>query len=470
MESERGLRAHSRAACSDFDIALRVVQAGRVADVAGGRRLAGLLVDRGEVARALSTMIGAKSIPDLTQRGAEPTANRQEAAQRPQAGAPILDKPQLAPCVAHSGWHACIEAGSLTLFLSGDWSVRDEASNAGTAACLLQYLDARAIHFDSSELGSWDSSLLVFLSSLRETSSRRHIDFDPSGLPAATRHLLALLPTEVEVPAPAQRRIGMLERVGAWTLDRWFDGVAILALLGEAVLRVVPALRGRVRARAGDFLAFIHAAGVGAFPMVALVNVLVGAIVAFVGGIQLRRLGAEIYVSNLVGVTEVREMAPLITAIVMSGRTGSAYAAEIAAMQGSEEIDALRALGIRIFDYLILPRVSALTSMMAPLWAYASALGIFGGFAVAVLMMHMSAGTFVAHLRAAVAGADIALGLTKSVAFGIWIAIAGCRIGLGAGRSATDVGHAATMAAVSGIVGVIALDALFDVCAEAFGI
>jgi phospholipid/cholesterol/gamma-HCH transport system permease protein len=413
-------------------------------------------------------MIGANSIPELTQRGAEPTANRQEAERRQEAGAPIIDEPNHA--VDCCGWRASVEAGSLTLLLSGDWSVRNETSNAGTAACLLQYLDARAIHFDSSALGRWDSSLLVFLSSLRETSSRRHIDFDPSGLPAATRRLLALLPTEVEVPAPAPRRIGIFERVGTWTLDRWSDGAAIVALLGEALLRVGAALRGRVRARAGDFLGFIHAAGVDALPMVALVNILVGAIVAFVGGIQLRRLGAEIYVSNLVGVTEVREMAPLITAIVMSGRTGSAYAAEIAAMQGSEEIDALRALGIRIFDYLILPRVTALTTMMAPLWAYASAVGIFGGFAVAVFMMHMSAGTFVAHLRTAVAGADIALGLSKSVAFGIWIAIVGCRIGLGAGRSATDVGRAATTAAVSGIVGVIALDALFDVCAEALGI
>jgi phospholipid/cholesterol/gamma-HCH transport system permease protein len=214
----------------------------------------------------------------------------------------------------------------------------------------------------------------------------------------------------------------------------------------------------------------IYATSAAALPMVALVNILVGAIVAFVGGIQLRRLGAEVYVSNLIGVTEVREMAPLITAIVMSGRTGSAYAAEISAMQGSDEIDALRALGIPIFDYVILPRLAALSAMMAPLCAYAGALGILGGFAVAVSMMHISAGVFTAHLQDAVAGTDILLGLAKSIAFGSWIALAACRIGLGAGRSATDVGRAATTAAVSGIVGVIALDALFDVCAEALGI
>jgi phospholipid/cholesterol/gamma-HCH transport system permease protein len=139
-------------------------------------------------------------------------------------------------------------------------------------------------------------------------------------------------------------------------------------------------------------------------------------------------------------------------------------------MQGSGEIDALRALGIPIFEYLVLPRLAALGAMMAPLCAYAGALGILGGFAVAVSTLNISSGTFTAHVRDAVAGADILLGVVKSIAFGSWIALASCRIGLRAGRSATDVGNAATTAAVSGIVGVIALDALFDVCAQALGI
>jgi len=312
--------------------------------------------------------------------------------------------------------------------------------------------------------------LLVFLSSLREASAAHHVDFDESGLPPATRRLLALLRTEPQSPAARRAPLDVVERVGEWALARWCDGAAFAALAGEAVLRAVPALRGKVRTRAGDLLNLIYATSAAALPMVALVNILVGAIVAFVGGIQLRRLGAEVYVSNLIGVTEVREMAPLITAIVMSGRTGSAYAAEISAMQGSEEIDALRALGIPIFDYLVFPRLVALGAMMAPLCVYAGALGIIGGFAVAVCMMHLSVGTFTAHLRDAVTGTDIALGLAKSIAFGSWIALCGCRIGLGAGRSATDVGRAATSAAVAGVVGVIALDALFDVCAEALGI
>jgi phospholipid/cholesterol/gamma-HCH transport system permease protein len=368
------------------------------------------------------------------------------------------------------GWRARLHEGSMLLSLSGDWIARNEAALAQAPQSLLERSDIQAILFDASNLGRWDSSLLIFLSSVCEVSRRRHIVLDSSGLPAAARRLMALLPAEPQAAIATLPRSGLLERIGSWLIARWLDGVAFTTLVGEAALHTVPALRGKARMRAQDLLVGIHDAGVAALPMVALVNILVGAIVAFVGGIQLRRLGAEIYVSNLIGVIVVREMAPLITAIVMSGRTGSAYAAEIAAMQGSGEVDALQALGVPIFDYLILPRVTALTVMMPLLATYAGALGMLGGFAVAVEMMHISAGVFVTHLRAAVAGPDMVLGLVKSVAFGAWIATTSCRIGLKAGRSATDVGHAATAAAVSGIVGVIALDALLDACANALGI
>jgi phospholipid/cholesterol/gamma-HCH transport system permease protein len=373
-------------------------------------------------------------------------------------------------CLSRPGWRACVHADKLVLSLHGDWSVRGEGPHERTPERLLERSDVRVVVFDASDLGNWDSSLLIFLSFLREASAIRRVDFDESGLPAATRRLLALIRAEPQSPAGVGTHIGLAERVGEWALGRWSDGAALVSLAGEAVLRAVPALRGKISTRAGDLWNFIYSASAAALPIVTLVNILVGAIIAFLGGIQLRRLGAEVYVSNLIGVTEIREMAPLVTGIVMSGRTGSAYAAEISAMQGSEEIDALRALGIPIFDYLVLPRLVALGAMMGPLCLYAGTLGIFGGFAVAVSMMHMSVGTFTGHVRDAVAGTDIALGLAKSVAFGSWIALSGCRIGLRAGRSVTDVGRAATTAAVSGIVGVIALDALFDVCAEALGI
>jgi phospholipid/cholesterol/gamma-HCH transport system permease protein len=151
----------------------------------------------------------------------------------------------------------------------------------------------------------------------------------------------------------------------------------------------------------------------------------------------------------------------------MSGRTGGAYAAEIASMQGSNELDALRVLGIPVQDYLVLPRVMALTLMTPVLYLYGSAVGILGGFAVAVSMLNISPQLFIDQTRSAVTMHEISFGLTKSLAFGALIALAGCRIGLKAGRSATDVGRAATSAVVVSIIGIIMLDAVFAVCANA---
>jgi phospholipid/cholesterol/gamma-HCH transport system permease protein len=368
------------------------------------------------------------------------------------------------------GWSTRLEGRRMVLRLSGEWRTRQTVARAREAALQVARSDIDAITFESDSLGQWDSSLLVFLSALQEEARRRRILFDHTGLPVPACRLLNLLPQEPSVPDVALRPVGRTKWLRQWLAGRWSDSVAITTLVGEATLRTVPAVRGKAGMRAVDLMNCIRDAGVAALPMVALVNALVGGIIAFVGTVQLRTLGAAIYVSNLIGVTEVREMAPLITAIVMSGRTGSAYAAEIAAMQGTEETDALRALGVPLFDYLVLPRVAALTTMMPLLCLYAGACGISGGFAVAVGLMHLSVGGFMTQLRNAVSAGDIALGLAKSVAFGSWIAMASCRIGLDAGRSATDVGRAATAAAVNGIVGAIALDALFDVCANALGI
>jgi phospholipid/cholesterol/gamma-HCH transport system permease protein len=253
-------------------------------------------------------------------------------------------------------------------------------------------------------------------------------------------------------------------------MDFGIEGVATTTLFGDQTIRAWAAVAGRARMRGVDLVACMYDAGIAALPMVALVNVLVGGILAFVGAVQLRRFGADIYVANLVGVAEIREMAAVMTAIVIAGRTGGAYAAEIAAMKGTEELDALRVFGIPVPDYLILPRVVALTVMMPLLYLYASAVGILGGLAVAVATLNLSAETFIAQTRAAVSSHELVFGLAKSLAFGALIALAGCRIGLKSGRSAMDVGHAATTAVVAGIVGVIALDALFAVCANALGI
>jgi phospholipid/cholesterol/gamma-HCH transport system permease protein len=203
---------------------------------------------------------------------------------------------------------------------------------------------------------------------------------------------------------------------------------------------------------------------------VTVVNLLVGGILAFIGATELRTFGAGGYVANLVSVGMVREMAALMTAIIMAGRTGGAYAANIAAMQGGEEIDALKAFGIPVFDYLVLPKILALTAMMPILYLYGCAVGIMGGLVVGAATLGMTPMSFFIHARDSLSVTQLDLGLAKSVAFGAFIALVACRVGIRAGRAAADVGNAATSAVVAAIVGVIALDAVFDLCANALRI
>jgi len=365
-----------------------------------------------------------------------------------------------------------LNGGDLLITLIGEWTTQDDGDPAAAIATtgLFSRQELRAIEFDSSRLGRWDSSLLVYLSAVRNAAAPRSIRVNDSGIPIAARRLLSLVQEQVPEPAAPHSRPRFVEGLGLRAIAQWCELVSVTMLVGGQLLQTGAALLGRAKMRRVDFLSCMYDAGIAALPMVALVNVLVGAILAFVGAIELRRFGADIYIANLVGLAQVREMAPVMTAIVMSGRTGGAYAAQIASMQGSNELDALRVLGIPVQDYLVLPRVMALTLMTPILYLYGSAIGILGGYAVAVSMLNISSELFIEQTRSAVTMHEILFGLIKSIAFGALIALAGCRIGLKAGRSATDVGHAATSAVVVSIIGIIMLDAVFAVCANALDI
>jgi phospholipid/cholesterol/gamma-HCH transport system permease protein len=370
--------------------------------------------------------------------------------------------------IAGRGWSVRTGDTATIVTLTGDWIAREgTGAEPDAARRILDETNSGTIGFDTRQLGQWDSALLVFVAAVRRAGQARGITVDETGLPGPVRGLLALTigtGTELRsIPAP----VGLATRVGRSVLSLADEAVAVMTISGDTILRTGALSRGRAAMRGSDLLTCAYEAGVSALPVVTVINLLVGSILAFVGAVQLRRLGGEIYIAALVGIGMVREMAALMTAIAMSGRTGGAYAAHIATMQGSEEIDALRAIGIPVYDYLVLPRVIALTFMMPLLYLYGCAVGVFGGFLVTIIMLNVSAAGYMQQTRDAIAGSQLAFGLTKSVAFGILIAIAGCRTGLRAGRSAADVGHAATTAVVIGIVGVIALDAVFALCANA---
>ncbi len=366
-----------------------------------------------------------------------------------------------------SGWSSRIDGTATVVTLRGHWSIAQLHTSVDAAGLVFDRTGMASLSFETAGLLAWDSSLLVFLADLRRRAHAHHLLFDETALPETAQRLLALLGTELSKPRVPPARTGLVVAVGRSVLRICAESLAVTALVGDTILRGGAALAGHARMRRADLLACMRDAGLGALPIVAIVNLLVGGILAFVGAVQLKRFGAVIYVANLVGIAVVREMAPLMTAIVMAGRTGGAYAAEIASMQGAEEIDALRAIGIPIQDYLILPRILALTAMMPLLYLYGSAIGMLGGLAVSVTMLQLTAASFITELLNGVSESQFVFGLVKSTCFGALVALAGCRIGLKAGRSAADVGAAATSAVVTGIVGIIALDAIFAVCANA---
>lgn len=222
--------------------------------------------------------------------------------------------------------------------------------------------------------------------------------------------------------------------------------------------------------RASDLTRAIADSGARAVAIVTVVNLLVGAILAFVGAVQLVKFGAGIFVADLVGIAVAREMAAIITAVVMAGRTGAAFAAELATMQGNEEVDALEVLGLDPLEFLVLPRVMALLLMMPLLYVYGCFTGLVGGMVVAGGMLDIAPSAYIERSVQALTWIHLGIGLAKSVVFGGLIGLIGCYCGLNASRNAAGVGVATTQAVVASIVGIIVLDALFAICANALGI
>ncbi|MFO1025636.1 MAG: ABC transporter permease [Acetobacteraceae bacterium] len=362
------------------------------------------------------------------------------------------------------------QTGGLVLRLSGDWIAQsgeipafppaDLPAAAGNAA-------AGSLALDIAGVGRWDSGLIAFLWDVKHAAASSGLVLDTDRLPPAARTLLGLLPdTPAEPPAPPRPRFNPFARLGAFSLNAIAELGVVSLLLSAASRGAIRALAGRARMRPVDLLGNIRDAGPSALAIVSVVNFLVGAILAFVGAVQLRKFAADIYVADLVGLALVREMAAVMTAIIMAGRTGGAYAARIATMQGNEEIDALTVVGIPVADYIVLPAILALAFTMPLLYLYGCLVGIFGGFVVAIAMLTITPAGFMNETIWAVGLDQFIFGFVKSIAFAILIGVTSCRIGLKAGRSAADVGTAATHAVVTGIVGVIALDAVFAVIAN----
>jgi len=361
----------------------------------------------------------------------------------------------------------------LVVRVTGSWRLQAGLSSIAVPEQELNALPPPArVAFDTRGLTDWDSSILTFLTRLIAVCRQRQAAVDTAGLPAGIRRLLELAGSAPERKGSraAPKPTSILERVGTAAIGVVDSGVKTLSFLGETTITGVRFLGMKARYQASDLWLLIQQCGPQALPIVTLISFLVGLILAFVGAVQLQQFGAQIYVANLVGIATVREMGAMMTAIIMAGRSGAAFAAELGAMKVAQEIDALNTSGFSSFEFLVLPRVVALTLMMPLLCLYADLVGIVGGAVIGVSLLDLSWTTYIQQTIHAVRLTDVFSGVLKSTVYGFLIALAGCLRGLQAGGSSASVGAAATSAVVTAIVAIIVACGAFAVLFHLLGI
>jgi phospholipid/cholesterol/gamma-HCH transport system permease protein len=328
------------------------------------------------------------------------------------------------------------------------------------------------ITFDTVALNGWDSGLLTFLMDIHQLCTQKKIHIDKSGLPEGVAHLLAIAMAVPENKDTGRGMVhkGFLTGVGESAIAFFETTVDMLAFIGDAFASFGRLLTGRACFRASDLVLLIKETGADALPIVSLISLLVGLILAFVGAIQLEMFGAQIYVANLVGIAMVRVLGAVMTGIIMAGRTGAAFAAQLGTMQVNEELDALDTLGISPMEFLVLPRMLALCIMMPLLCLYADLMGVLGGLIVGVGMLDISVVQYLKQSQSAIGLSDLFIGLFQGTVFGVLVALSGCLRGIQCGRSASAVGLATTSAVVTGIVSIIIATAIITVSCNVLGI
>jgi phospholipid/cholesterol/gamma-HCH transport system permease protein len=368
--------------------------------------------------------------------------------------------------------HAKGSDGTLLVTFRGDWKLAQGIPvSDGVIGEIEKSPPPSRVIFETHDLAGWDSGLLTFLLSVLSRCKQLGIEFDQHGLPEGVTRLLALA---TAVPArPGRRGSGpesFLARVGDAAIAWWIACGEMLEFIGEAFLSLLRLFRGKARFRRSDFLLTVQDCGARSLPIVALINLLVGLILGFVGAIELQRFGAQIYVADLVGIGMLRDIAPIMTGIIVTGRTGASFAAQLGTMEANQEIDALRTLGIPPTDFLVLPRLLALSLMMPLLCLYADLLGIAGGLVVASTMLDVGPIQYLLETKRSVGLHDLFVGLFMSAVFGVLIALAGCMRGIRSGRSASAVGEATTSAVVTGIVSIVVATAIITAISYVLGV
>src|SRR6266496_4144306 len=363
--------------------------------------------------------------------------------------------------------------GVLLVRLSGNCREQNESPSLKVVReALEQTPGVTSLMFESSAATGWDSRSVAFIRNCAELCRARNVEFGDDGLPEGVRRLLRLsqaMPERKDTHRAAVKA-PFLQSMGERALKRWADTLELFTFLGENLAALGNLVRGRAQFRWADALLVMEQCGPQALGIVAMINFLVGLILAFVGAIELQRFGASIYVADLVGIATVREMGCIMTGIIVCGRTGAAFAAQLGTMKVNEEISAFETFGISPIEFLVLPRMVALLLVMPFLCAFADLISMAGGFLVSISMLDVTATEYLTRTIHAIQLKSFLLGIGKGSFFGFIIAYAGCFRGMQSGYSAAAVGEATTKAVVTGITAIIASDGIFAVLCNALHI
>ena len=363
------------------------------------------------------------------------------------------------------------DGGTLTLIMTGRWDSDTTGKWWQRGQQMLTQGKPRRLVIDASGVSYCDGAGVAFLIDLQQLQIRTGGDATIQGLQEEFRRLLDIY-GDISINRPPGRRrepLSIIEQVGKAAVELWRDLQALLTFVGELALTLLRAARHPRLVRWKDAWLVAEQSGVDALPIIALIGVLLGLILAFQSAIPMRRFGADIFVADLLGIAMLREMGPLITAIILAGRSGSAFAAELGTMKVREEIDALRTMGLEPVRFLVVPRVIAAVAMIPVLTVFANLFGLMGG-AIVMRSLGYPLVTYVNQVLSAVTVGDLMGGLLKSFVYGIVVAAVGCLRGLETKTGASAVGQSTTSAVVSGIVLIAIVDGLFAVVFHALGL
>jgi phospholipid/cholesterol/gamma-HCH transport system permease protein len=365
----------------------------------------------------------------------------------------------------------------LCLYFKGHWTLNSTfPSSAEIKTLFTETINTtsiiKTICFNTEELQAWDSRFLVILNDIQDYAVSSRVSLVTTGLPSGVRRLLTLAQTAhgKTPPKPEDTNPSFFEITGAKTLHLIQDCHEFITFTGTITLSFLRLFSGKAQFLGSELLYFLEECGPAALPIVSLISILIGIILAFVGAMQLQLFGAEIYIANLVGLGMTREMGAMMAAIIMAGRTGAAFAAQLGTMQVNEEIDALQTMGIDPVDFLVLPRMISLLVMMPLLALWADLLGIGGGFLTAWLTLDISMVEYYNQTINSITLRHFGVGIFKATIFGYLIAFSGCLRGMQCGRSASAVGTAATSAVVTAIVLIVVSDSIMTIIFKILGI